>query len=77
MNRQKDLGAEIVPIGGGNANAAGLGGMVHHMNHQAHEAIHEIFPRTGPSLKAAFEQIAVDFGKSHADDPLAKGENER
>jgi hypothetical protein len=61
QNRQKYLGAEIVPIRHGNANASRLGRVVHEMDNQSHETIHEVFPCARPPLEATLKQCFVDF----------------
>ena len=39
------------------------------MDHQAHETIDEIFPRSRLPRQAALEEIAVDLGECHRRDP--------
>ena len=65
-DRQEDLGTQVVAILGAEADAAGLGRVVDDVDHQANEAIDEVVPRPGLLLKATFQQVAIDLGKTHA-----------
>jgi hypothetical protein len=43
--------------------------MVDHVDDQAHVSVNEVFPCPRFSGEAAFEQMAVDFGKRHEESP--------
>ena len=47
-----------------------LGRVPDHVQNQTHEAVDKIFPCPGLLLKAALQQIAVNFGECHAIGPL-------
>jgi hypothetical protein len=43
--------------------------VIHDVDHQAHETIDEIFPRSWLPSQAALEEIAVDLRECHRRDP--------
>ena len=68
---QEDLGAKIIAVLRRKANAARLGRVPDHVQHQTHEAVDEILPCPGLLLQAALQQISVDLRESHALGPLS------
>jgi len=69
---KEDLGTEVIAVFVRDANAPRPGCVVDDMDHQAHEAIHKVFPALGLALEAAMQEVTVDFGESHASSSLAK-----
>jgi len=67
---QEDFGAEVVAVGGREADTSRPSRVVDHVDHQAHEAINEILPRPRLPLQAALQQTPVNLRESHANRPL-------
>jgi hypothetical protein len=74
---EEDIGAKVVAIFGRKSHAPGLGGVIGHVDDQAHEAVNEVLPGSRFALNAAFQEVAVDFGECHAFDPLSIGRRRR
>ena len=68
-DRQKNVGRQVLAIFAREPQRTALGRMIHDVNHQTHEAIHKILPRSGLASQAALQEIAVDLRECHKRDP--------
>ena len=62
---QKHLAGQIFAICGRKIDRTALGRVVDHVDHEAHEAIYEVLPRTRFAMEAAIEQTAINFRQRH------------
>ena len=60
-NRQKHFGRQILAIRSRKMDRPALGRVIDHVDHEAHEAINEILPRSRFAAQAAIQETAIDF----------------
>ncbi len=65
---EEDLRGNVLDVGGVEAGAAEVGGVLHHVVNHGEETIDEIVPGSWLLGQTALQQVAVDGQKCHGDD---------